>query len=246
MSVWADMPASAVAAAAGAGAVALWPIGATEQHGRHLGTGFDIVAASTVCNEVDRRLGAAVVVLPGMPFGASDHWMAFGGTLSLRPETLAQVVSDVLRSVEKAGFRSVVVVNGHHGNTGALLTALGTPRSGLRVEAVNYWDLVDAAQLAGRCAADAGGIGHAGEIETSIALHLGGLVVDELAAGTPLGDGPGSGRATYLRSPRATDIPTGVLGDPRPANAELGAWLIQAAATALGEHCLALRSEAAA
>jgi len=241
MSSWADMTAPTVTAAAADGAVALWPVGATEQHGSHLATGFDLAAAQAVCDGVDRRLGAGVVLLPGLALGASDHWLPLGGTLSLRAETMAAVAADVLRSIEEAGFEHVVVVNGHHGNIGPLLTALGASRERVRVEAISYWLLVDQDELARRCVADDGGIGHAGEVETSIGLHLGGLVTGEPGPGAPLGEGPGSSAHRFLRSPRAQEIPGGVLGDPRSASAGFGAWLIDSASDALADHCTRLR-----
>lgn len=237
MTRWVDLTAPAVAAAAADGAVALWPVGATEQHGSHLPTGFDLIAATAVCERATQLAADGVVLLPGLPFGASEHWLAIGATLSLRPETLIAVLGDVIRSVEGAGFSRLVAVNGHHGNAGALLAALGGPLRRLRLEAVSYWQLIDRAELAARCSADGGGIGHAGEVETSIALHLGLPVTGDPAAGTPLAGGPGSARYEILRQIDATALAGGVLGDPRPATAALGAFAVEAAAAALAAHC---------
>lgn len=233
MGHWAEMSAPELRRAADGGAVAVWPIGATEQHGGHLATGFDLVAAEAVCREAERRAGDVVVLLPGMPFGASEHWLPLGATLSLRPTTLVTVLEDVIRSTAEADFRRLLVVNGHHGNRGPLLTALGSPRDGMRVEAVSYWDLLDPDELRRRCRADDGGIGHAGEVETSIALHLGGLVRAEPAAGSSIGAGPGSRDQRLLSAPSADEIAGGVLGDPRQADAALGAWIVDTAAAAL-------------
>lgn len=245
---WADRTAPEVRALGAGGSVALWPVGSTEQHGPHLVTGFDLVGATAVCERAARLAGTGVVVLPGLPFGSSDHWLALGATLSLRPETLVAVVSDVIRSVGEAGFPFLVIVNGHAGNVGPVLTALGAaaaPRPA--VELVSYWTLADGAALAAACVTDDGGIGHAGEVETAIALHLGGDLVrlDRLADanGAPLGgDRPGSRGPTFLRSPRpAEESPTGVYGDPRHADPALGERVIDEAASALAAHCRELR-----
>jgi creatinine amidohydrolase len=190
-----------------------------------------------------------VVLLPGLAFGASDHWLDLGATISLRPATLLAVVLDVIRSAERSGFRRLVAVNGHAGNIGPLTAALGdTTHTAIDVEVVSYWTLVDAARLAEACRADGGGIGHAGEIETSIALALDtGLAVEHrlpapagrsLAPGEP-GGPPAGGIA---RSPRPlAESPTGVYGDPGPARAELGELVLAEASSALARHLDASR-----
>jgi creatinine amidohydrolase len=229
------------------GATALWPVGATEQHGDHLATGFDLVAAAAVCERAAAQLGRSVVVLPGLPFGSSDHWLPLGATLSLRPGTLAAVVLDVVRSLEATGVVQLVIVNGHAGNVGPILAALGElSQARPRVELVSYWQLLGADELAAASRADGGGVGHAGEFETSIALYLsGGLIVgDRLPeeSGVALRDGiPGSRTGAFLRVPRPLEeSPTGVYGDPRPARRELGEFAVEAASLALAAHCRTL------
>lgn len=228
---------------AAGGAVALWPVGSTEQHGSHLVTGFDLVSATAVCERAAGACDAPIVLLPGLSLGASDHWLPLGATLSLRPATLLTLLLDVIRSVEQAGFPRLVIVNGHAGNIGPLTAALGdTASSQISVEVISYWALVDSGRLAAACRADAGGIGHAGEIETSIALALGGglTVQERLPAppGRPLQRGEPGGPATgVLRAPRPlVEAPGGVYGDPRPATTELGELVLHEASTALARQ----------
>jgi creatinine amidohydrolase len=238
-----------VRALAQQGAVALWPVGSTEQHGTHLVTGFDLASATAVCERAATAAQAQVVLLPGLAFGASDHWLDLGATLSLQPATLLAVVLDVIRSAERSGFRRLVAVNGHAGNVGALTAALGdTSSSEIRAEVVSYWTLVDQRRLAEACLSDAGGVGHAGEVETSIALALdAGLAVSErlpappgrpLAPGEPCGPPAGG----ILRSPRPlAEAPGGVYGDPSQARAELGELIMAEASAALARHLDAAR-----
>jgi creatinine amidohydrolase len=239
---FAELTAPQVRSLAAEGAVALWPIGSTEQHGDHLVTGFDLASATAVCERAAAATSAPVVLLPGLALGSSDHWLPLGATLSLRPATLIAVLGDVIRSLADSGFDRVVIVNGHAGNAGAIATVTGDAAlTGIRIESVSYWTLVDAARLADACVADQGGIGHAGEVETSIALALGGGLLGPgglpgepglaLAPGAP--GGPGGGLA---RAPRPLDeAPGGVYGDPTVARAELGALVLDQAATALAE-----------
>lgn len=246
---WSELPAPALRELAAQGAIALWPVGSTEQHGAHLATGFDLVSAEAVCDRAAVELAPRAVVLPGLPLGSSDHWLPLGATLSLRPQTLEALVSDVIRSVAAAGFRYLLIVNGHAGNVGPILSALGaTSQSSPAVELVSYWNLVSSEELAAACTADNGGIGHAGEVETSIGLYLGdGLVAGDWAGTSPGaslgGDRPGSRKTVFLRAPRPLEeSPTGVYGDPRLARAELGKLVIEGAAAALVDHCRSLLS----
>lgn len=239
---WADATAPALREAAAAGAIALWPIGTTEQHGAHLATSMDLRAATAVCDRaLELARSARLVLLPGLALGASDHWLELGATLSLRPATLAAVIADVARSVAECGFGQLVIVNGHAGNIGpgtAAVAACDDHR--LTVEFASYWALVDGAELAARCVVDDGGIGHAGEVETAIAMHLGdGLFQGPMpeGAGRPLDGGPGSRAAPFVRALRPRDeAPDGVYGDPRPASVQLGAFVVERAADALARH----------
>lgn len=244
---WSELPAPEVRALARAAAAALWPIGSTEQHGPHLVTGFDLLSATAVVDRAAAQLAPDVLVLPGLAFGSSDHWLPLGATISLRPETLSAVVRDVVRSLAEAGVRQLVVVNGHAGNVGPVLTGLASSReSAPNVELVSYWNLVDPAELGARMHTDGGGVGHAGEFETSIGLHLGrGCVLPDRiadATGAALGDDlPGSSCAVFLRAPRPLEeSPTGIYGDPRKASADLGELVIEQAADALARHCRSL------
>src|SRR5262249_26562955 len=150
-----------------------WPIGTTEQHGSHLITGLDLRAAEAVAERAAAHSDVNTILLPGLPFGASDHWLPLGATISIRPETLVAVLTDGIRSIERAGFAHLILLNGHAGNIGpALAAAAAFSQAALRVEVCSYWQLVDGAELAKRCSVDDGGVGHAGEVETSIAMFL--------------------------------------------------------------------------
>ncbi len=244
---WADSTAADVSAAAARGAVALWPIGATEQHGPHIATGMDLCAADAVARRAADSPGVDAVVLPGLAIGASNHWLGFGGTLSLHVETLVSVLVDVTQSVAAGGFAHMIVLNGHAGNIGPALTAASTfSESDLAVEVASYWQLISPAELSSRCVADDGGIGHAGEIETSIAQWLDPPLTRSAApgAGYPLKGGPGSRQIAFARTPRPRhESPSGVYGDPRPASAPLGRFVIEQAAEALAERCRTLVAE---
>ena len=92
------------------------PVGSTEQHA-YLSLGTDAILAERVSAEAAEPLG--VLVLPAMPFGIAPGFAAFPGTVTLRPETLVTVLTEVLDTLHGQGFRRFLLVNGYGGNTPA-------------------------------------------------------------------------------------------------------------------------------
>ncbi len=89
------------------------PLGSTEQHaGLSLAT--DAILAERVAAEAAEPLG--IPVFPALPYGLTPYFTAFPGTVTLRVATYAAVLRDVLDSLKQAGFRRVLIVNGHGGN----------------------------------------------------------------------------------------------------------------------------------
>jgi creatinine amidohydrolase len=106
----------------------LLPVGATEQHGPHLGVGMDTCNAAKLCEAVSCATG--VPVLPSLPYGCSlGHSRRWPGTLALQPQTLMATVTEIYDWLHHAGFRRLLLVNGHVGNAAPLRCALETLRS---------------------------------------------------------------------------------------------------------------------
>jgi creatinine amidohydrolase len=102
---------------------AVLPIGCTEQHA-YLSLATDSILAERVATEAAEPLG--IPVFPVIAYGITPTFGAYPGTISMRVETLFAVVRDALDSLERHGFKRVLIVNGHGGNS---------PLSGL----VNEW-----------------------------------------------------------------------------------------------------------
>ena len=89
------------------------PLGSTEQHG-YLSLGTDNILSERVAVEAAEPLG--VPVLPPLAYGITTLYAAYPGSPSLRLETHARVVGELLASLRRQGFRRILVVNGHGGN----------------------------------------------------------------------------------------------------------------------------------
>lgn len=232
--------------------VALVPIGATEQHGRHLpmlvDTGWAEAASLLAAREAD------VVVAPPLPFGWSPHHMGYPGTVTLAADTLRAIARDVCSSLIIHGFKRIVIVNGNRiANLQPLEVAAVEliNRTGAHVVVADT-GLIARHEVKALCELGSDGLDHAGEAESSFALHWAGEHVDLAAASppSPRANAPRSafdypteldaalmGNAlsrfsTPERHRRAT-APDGTAGDPSSATAAKGEAMIGAIAAGL-------------
>jgi creatinine amidohydrolase len=170
--------------------------------------------------------------------------MRFAGSITLRPETLMGLCEDIVASVVAHGFRRILIVNGHGGNSGlidVLAATLGQKHYGrARVAALTYFSLARQEIAALRRSAP-GGMGHACEFETSMMQHVRPQLVNMDLAATTYPD-PGSDYLTTdLLGAQAVRVyhdfadlsPTGTLGDPSLATPEAGAKFFAASVDAL-------------
>lgn len=96
--------------------VALLPVGSTEPHGPHLPLCTDALLSDVVCARAAASLrarGVTAVVAPPLPYGVTRYASEFAGAISLRPETLTAVVTELLSQYRAQGFARVALVNNH-------------------------------------------------------------------------------------------------------------------------------------
>jgi creatinine amidohydrolase len=98
--------------------IILLPIGTVEQHGPHLPNNADNMVASFVATRAAEQTNA--LVAPNINYGVSPYFLAFPGTISVRPDTLAQIVREVCQSLIEQGLSRIIFVNNHGGNEAAL------------------------------------------------------------------------------------------------------------------------------
>jgi len=120
--------------------------GACEQHG-YVSLLSDILAPMAIATAAIEQ--EPVLVAPPLPFGISPYFAAYPGTISLRVETFAAVVRELLTGLVAQGFRRILVSNGHGGNTGVLiplLVELGNTHPEARFELFQWWTHPDVVQ----------------------------------------------------------------------------------------------------
>lgn len=204
--------------------VAVLPWGATEAHNLHLPYSTDNIETEAIAALAAGRAwerGARVVVLPVVPFGVNTGQLDIPLCLNLNPSTQALVLRDVAQSLSGQGVPKLVILNGHGGNDFRQMIRELQPSVSLFLCTVNWYQVVDPADWF----TDLGD--HAGELETSLMLHLAPDLVRPLSEA-----GPGAARRFKLaairegwawapRQWRQVTDDTGV-GNPTAATADKG------------------------
>ena len=115
------------------------PLGSTEQHAQ-LSLSVDSILSERVAAEAAEPLG--VPVFPAVAYGLTPYFKAYPGTVSLRMETYLRLVRDILDGLAEAGFRRILLCNGHGGNAPAAGLALEwmADRPECRVRFHNWWN----------------------------------------------------------------------------------------------------------
>ena len=222
--------------------VAVLPWGATEAHNLHLPYGTDTLQSERVAAEAARIAsdgGARVVVLPAVPFGVNTGQLDVRLCLNMNPSTQKLLLADLADSVVRAGVRKLVILNGHGGNDFRQMIRELQPHTTLFLCTVNWYSCVDPTPYF-TAPGD-----HAGELETSMLLHLAPELVRPLSEA---GDGHAKRfrvrglREGWAWAPRqwtSVTADTGV-GDPGAASAEKGARYFGAVTSKLAEFLVEL------
>ena len=213
--------------------VVIFPVGSQDQHGKHLAEDNDSFTATEIAKRVGEKTG--VLVAPTLPFGNSIHHMKFPGTMTLNFDTLVNVYKELCKNLIHHGFKKIVVMNAHGGNTGAIAQALREIKeeTGIRI-----YSLMAFPSSRGFGAESTKVIkqergGHACELETSIELYLGQRVLMDKAEKwkqpkdtTAFEEKWGSKISWTREFHEITE--TGSLGDPTAATKEKGKLMVEA------------------
>jgi creatinine amidohydrolase len=226
--------------------VAIVPVGSMEQHGPHLPFQVDVLVSSRLAEDLEKRI-PEILLVPPIWTGVSAHHMDFPGSITLRAKVFIDLLHDICSSLYHHGFRRIVLLNGHGGNRSSL-EVLGQElfvELGLTVNTLAYWDLVPDLVKALK-KTKSSGMGHSGELETSLLLHLEPRLVNQKAI--PQGvlgidqPGPTTGIKRYVNMKEHSE--EGVIGMPSAASPEIGEKLYQGALNALEKAVRALQNRA--
>ncbi|MBL0742133.1 creatininase family protein [Chryseolinea lacunae] len=218
--------------------VAVLPWGACEAHNYHLPYGTDIMEANGVSAEAARiawEKGNKVIVLPAIPFGVNTGQFDVKLDMNMNPSTQLMVLRDVVDVLNRQGIYKLIILNSHGGNDfKTMIRELGLQFPEMFLCSCNWYQAVD--QKTFFVNKD----DHAGEMETSVIMHLHPELVSPLSEA---GDGAAKkfrisamreGWAWAERKWLQVTNDTGV-GDPRQATAEKGASYFKAATEKVAE-----------
>ena len=216
--------------------IAVLPIGSVERHGDHLPLGTDTIEAQYVAEKIAERLNADL--FPPIWYGSTRSMRGFPGSIDIDPDVLYAYVRNILREISRNGYRLIVVVNGHGGNSHIIrLAARETAyQYGAHIIVFDWWSELAQEERKRLFASP----GHAGEDETSVMLYIAPHTVDMSLAKTHL-EKP-LNISLFSRSYDEKLYPEALLGDAVKGDAERGrAWLEKVVEDAVNKILEAMR-----
>lgn len=219
-----------------ADSLAVVPTASIEQHGPHLAVGTDTLLVTTVARRSAEEADCPVVVVPTVCYGNSHHHRPHPGVLSLQSDAYLAEIRDVVEGLSLSGYRQILLLNGHGGNTAAnqISAQDAVNRYDLpgKVHAADYWDVARAALVAGGLPNERLP-GHAGHFETAMVMAVQpDLVRKEVLVEVPAVDrdriGLPSGKpGTFAQQNKDWGIGPGYTDDPASATPEAGTRYLQ-------------------
>ena len=210
-----------------AGALAVLPVGAAcKEHGPHLPMNADLLQAEWLAEALIRR--AQVLVWPTVSYGYYPAFTDYPGSVSLKRDTFANLVGEILNDIRHSGARVALILNTGISTIEPLQAVVAKMQQTIPVTLANVYQGPRCRRVTAAVEEQTGG-GHADELETSIlaAIDRAHVAVDKAEAWTPPAlDAKGPFSRSDPESPRFS--PSGVWGDPTLANEEKGRRLLAA------------------
>jgi creatinine amidohydrolase len=224
--------------------IAVLPWGATEAHNLHLAYGTDIFESDHIAAEAGRLAvarGAHLIVLPTVPYGVNTGQLDIKMTINMNPSTQMALLADIADSLERHGIQKLVILNSHGGNDFRQMIRELQPKRKLFLCSINWYKSLDQGLFFDNVD------DHAGEMETSIMLHIAPelvLPLDKAGEGKERKNKIAGFREGWAWTPRpwtrVTDD-TGV-GNPTMATAEKGKKYFEAVTSKVADFFVELAS----
>ncbi len=225
--------------------VAILPWGAVEPHNYHLPYLTDCILSYEIAGdaaEIAYRQGVTCMVLPPVFLGSQNagQWNK-PFCIHTRSETQKAILEDIVTSLHGQGFRKMVIVNGHGGNSfKSYIRDLAMTRPDFKIVVVDWFTVLPKEGYFEEDPDD-----HAGEQETSVMLHY----HPELVSMERAGEGatiPGKIPSLEDRvgwMPRHWDevSPDTGIGNPKKSTAEKGRRYAEAVANKIAQLLVELR-----
>jgi creatinine amidohydrolase len=216
--------------------VAVLPWGATEAHNYHLPHGTDVIEATCIAQHAAAAAharGAKVIVLPTIPYGNNAQQLDQVATIHFSTSTALAIMNDVAGSLRRQGIERLVVLNAHGGNEFKPLVRDVQELHRMIILLVNFFQLIpDQVKSLFKEPGD-----HAGEMETSLLMHLHPQWVAMEHAGkgatVPMHLKTVKQPGMWTPRPWSRSHPDTGCGDPRPATAAKGQAYLQALVDAI-------------
>ena len=157
--------------------VLLVPIGHTEQHGYHLPLSTDTLIIEAIAHGTATSVADLATCLPVFPYGVSTHRSSFAGTLNTGGRAFEDFWLAVIDALAQSQFDRFYLISGHGGSCSFLVNVakyagerhrrIFCATAFLHTAGHIATPVVQQFRRSGR-----GGMGHAGELETAMMLHL--------------------------------------------------------------------------
>jgi len=157
--------------------IVLLPTASTEQHGAHLPVGTDSIILSKLIDmfiETQQYEEGNIIFAPQLCIGKSNEHLGFAGTITFGTQTYYSMLYDIAKSIARSGFKKLVLLNSHGGNTDMLNMISRDLRIDFDMNVfvfdwwfTSFWNK----GLKGLKESGTYGVFHACELETSLMLY---------------------------------------------------------------------------
>jgi len=187
----------------------LVPVGTVEAHGA-IPLGTDTIIPVSMAERLAPRLNA--LIAPPVAYGVTNSLLPYPGSTTVSPATFRAYLFEAAAGLVDAGFRRVVLLNGHGGQTSEVadvVSRLWNEKKAYAV-AVEWWGFVH--QISPDVYGDHTP-GHAGIEETAMVLAVAPELIDEKRARTIR-------RASRHPGMRARPFPASIILDKPERNGD--------------------------